>query len=251
MNRQNDDPLWSDEAPGYFRLEGTIKLRILYPQLLDLAGDVRGQRVLDFGCGEGDLAVQLAERGAQVLGTDPDRCSVACAHARHAARTNLRFQHLPASDYILLDQLEPFDLAILSVVLGNVPEPTGVALMNAIAHAVRPGGRLLLGDNHPCFRHYDFSTVAQTVDPQQYSQSGTPIQVAVRDGYAPERTATFTNYHRPLATLIGLVCQAGFLIRALHEIYDADDSALHPQIRQRVNPFVPVGLVIDAVKSSV
>lgn len=35
-----------------------------------LLGDVRGRRVLDFGCGSGENAVLLARRGAQVYGMD-------------------------------------------------------------------------------------------------------------------------------------------------------------------------------------
>ena len=40
------------------------------PALLDLAGDVRGQRVLDAGCGPGFYAEELVSRGAHVIAVD-------------------------------------------------------------------------------------------------------------------------------------------------------------------------------------
>jgi hypothetical protein len=39
--------------------------------MLELLGDVRGRRVLDVGCGDGVLAVTLAQRGAHVTGSRP------------------------------------------------------------------------------------------------------------------------------------------------------------------------------------
>ena len=41
------------------------------PVTLELIGDVRGQRVLDLGCGTGRYCVLLARRGASVVGIDP------------------------------------------------------------------------------------------------------------------------------------------------------------------------------------
>ena len=38
--------------------------------LLDLAGDVRGMRLLDVACGPGRVTRELARRGAQVTGLD-------------------------------------------------------------------------------------------------------------------------------------------------------------------------------------
>ncbi len=38
---------------------------------LDVIGDVRGQRVLDLGCGTGRYCVLLARRGAELVGVDP------------------------------------------------------------------------------------------------------------------------------------------------------------------------------------
>jgi 2-polyprenyl-3-methyl-5-hydroxy-6-metoxy-1,4-benzoquinol methylase len=42
----------------------------ILPSMLDLLGDLRNQRALDAGCGEGYLARVLAGRGARITGMD-------------------------------------------------------------------------------------------------------------------------------------------------------------------------------------
>jgi ubiquinone/menaquinone biosynthesis C-methylase UbiE len=75
---------------------------------------VRGERVLDLGCGDGRLALGVAPFAASVDGIDPDPEAIAAAkrNARKAGVRNVRFvdgaaQHLPHPD-------AAFDVVILS-----------------------------------------------------------------------------------------------------------------------------------------
>lgn len=52
------------------------------PAMIGLAGDVRGRRVLDAGCGSGPLSAALRERGAIVTGLDSSPAMVALARQR-------------------------------------------------------------------------------------------------------------------------------------------------------------------------
>lgn len=52
------------------------------PAMLALAGDVRGRRVLDAGCGSGPLAAALLTRGATVTGFDSSAAMVELARQR-------------------------------------------------------------------------------------------------------------------------------------------------------------------------
>jgi len=50
-----------------------------------LAGEVRGPRVLDAGCGQGDLAIELAHRGFEVTGFDISGVAIDQARAKAVA----------------------------------------------------------------------------------------------------------------------------------------------------------------------
>ena len=60
---------------------GTITGALQRRLILDLLGDVRGLRILDLGCGDGSLAVELHKRGAIVTGIDRSSAMVEAARA--------------------------------------------------------------------------------------------------------------------------------------------------------------------------
>lgn len=97
------------------------------------------ERVLDVGCGVGRFAVPLLDRGAEVIGVDPDLTSLRhCAwHAAgRAGRLDLHWSSahaLPAG---------PVDLAIAAEVLCYVPDAGGA--LAAMCAQVRPGGAVLI-----------------------------------------------------------------------------------------------------------
>src|SRR6218665_3936590 len=82
-------------------------------RLVDSLGIVRGQRVLDLGCGDGTTAIPEAKRGADVLRVDIAANLVAAGNRRAAkyGLANCRFQEGDASN---LKELEArsFDLVV-------------------------------------------------------------------------------------------------------------------------------------------
>src|SRR5581483_4652876 len=69
-----------------------------YDWILRFAGDLKGKRVLDLGCGDGALSFRLARAGAQVTGVDGDETGLAYARHGFAAR-GLPGTFMPASVY--------------------------------------------------------------------------------------------------------------------------------------------------------
>lgn len=110
-----------------------------------------GQAVLDVGCGPGfasmDFAQIVGPEGA-VIGVDESEPYVAFANdqARHRKLAQARFFVADAAELHTLDGLEDlrFDIAYVRWVLCFVPDPAGVVA--AIAHHLKPGGRLLVQD---------------------------------------------------------------------------------------------------------
>jgi 2-polyprenyl-3-methyl-5-hydroxy-6-metoxy-1,4-benzoquinol methylase len=104
------------------------------------AGVTTGLRVLDVGCGAGDvslLAARMVGATGQVVGIDrsPDAVATASRRARDHDAPNARFVAGEASD--LADEA-PFDAAVGRFVLMFCPDPVAVLLQ--VVARVRPGG---------------------------------------------------------------------------------------------------------------
>jgi SAM-dependent methyltransferase len=98
----------------------------------------RRERVLDLGCGKGELAADIAERaGATVVGVDR------YAEYLRFARERFRDPRLTfvEADIVEYDPPEPFDVVVLSNVLEHVAGR--VALLRRIVERARPS-RILI-----------------------------------------------------------------------------------------------------------
>lgn len=109
-----------------------------------------GDRVLDIGCGTGRHAVALAAEGLQVTGVDLSPAMLARARAR-AVVAGVGLELLEGDARELPDHLIGFDVALCLcegafclVADGVEPLAHDRAILAAVHHALRPGGRLVL-----------------------------------------------------------------------------------------------------------
>ena len=242
---------WSNASSHYFDLEGELKLTMLHPAITGLARATEGMRVVDFGCGEGGVAKSLAASGAEVLGVDKSLRTIELAKMRNATSRRLSFLHIVPHDYSSVLRDGPFDLAILSLVLVTQRyETDGQKIFEALGQSINQGGRLIVAESHPCFRHKIFSTFSTSMDvDRNYRGHALPFNVEIRDGYHPERKVRFTDFHLPLAAICKLMFDAGFHIQGLAEIYDEVEAMnLHPTTRSRVDDRVPAFILFEGIK---
>ena len=109
-------------------------------QLIQLVAPAPGERVLDLGCGTGQLAEHVAglvAPGGSVLGLDPLEHRVALAQRR--ARPGLRFEVGQAEDLSALPEAG-FEIVYLNAVFHWLADKPRV--LGQIHRVLRPGGRL-------------------------------------------------------------------------------------------------------------
>ncbi len=107
-----------------------------------------GGRILDIGCGEGNLTCALARLGAEVTGVDPNAGQI--ERARAAASE----QGLSVTFEVGIGEDLPFadascDVALLSNSLHHVPEDRMGATLEDAARVVKPGGLLYVMEPVP------------------------------------------------------------------------------------------------------
>jgi SAM-dependent methyltransferase len=114
---------------------------------LRLAGLRPGMRVLDVGCGPGDVsfvAARLVGPTGSVLGVDAAPEMIALARSR-AAEQGLSSVHFRQAAIDSLDLDEPVDAVVGRLILMHLPDPS--AALRQLSTWLRPDGVLAFGEN--------------------------------------------------------------------------------------------------------
>jgi trans-aconitate methyltransferase len=104
-------------------------------ELLDWLRAQPGERILDLGCGTGELAERIAATGAAVIGIDSDPAMI------EAARTRLPNVELRVADGHDFAVDEPVDAVFSNAALHWMP--AAVEVLGCVSDALRHGGRFV------------------------------------------------------------------------------------------------------------
>ena len=208
---------WQTSAAAYIAFQDANdrnRTMLLDPVMLDRCGDVRGQRMLDIGCGEGRFCRMLAERGASVTGIDPIAEMIVASGARGGSGDNYILagaETLPFAD-------ASFDLAVSYITLVDIFDYA--AAIREAARVLRPGGRFVVAN-------LNFVTASQG---WQRDDDGNRLYHRV-DRYADEWPQVYewsgmriVNWHRPLGNYMSAFLGANLILRDFLEPVPEDPS---------------------------
>lgn len=177
-----------------------------------LAGELAGSdRVLDIGCGEGQVARLASNLGARVVGLDASWNMVATARRRAGGPGFGR-----ATATALPVAPRTFDAAVLCLVLEHVDELEAVA--TEAARVLRPGGRLCCVLNHPLTQTPGSGPIDDhTVEPpERYWRVGAYLVEQAGDEHV-ERGVFVRFHHRPLSRYVNAFADVGLYVQRMVE----------------------------------
>lgn len=127
---------WWDRESEFRPLHEINPLRL---EWIDSGSPLKGQNVLDVGCGGGILSDAMARMGATVLGIDlsTKALKVAQLHALEASTPSVTYREV-AVEVLATEQPAQFDVVTCMEMLEHVPDPSSV--VRACAGLVKPGG---------------------------------------------------------------------------------------------------------------
>jgi SAM-dependent methyltransferase len=207
----HNEALWEQHAAWWQRTFSAGVDAEYDEQILPLVARHVGsaQRVLDIGCGEGQVARRLAESGADVVGLDPARSQVAEASTRGGGPSyaQARAEALPCRS-------DAFDAVVLCLALEHV-DAFDLAL-HEVARVLAPNGRFVLVLCHPLLQAPRSGWVDDGIAGEHYWRIGSYLAEQVEvDEVAPGVTLRFV--HRPLARYVHAMVEAGLVIDGMEE----------------------------------
>lgn len=132
--------------PAYDLMARLLGMKRVYDNLIGQAELADSGRVLEIGCGTGNLTIRVKRRYPQVdvIGSDPD--PLALTRARRKARRlgGIRFEHGYAQR--LPYATGEFDRVLSSMMLHHLDDDAKAAAAAEAFRVLRPGGRLHLVD---------------------------------------------------------------------------------------------------------
>jgi ubiquinone/menaquinone biosynthesis C-methylase UbiE len=132
--------------PFYDLLTRALGMGAVYDNLIARAELAEGLRVLEIGCGTGNVTVRAkrAHPGADLTGSDPDPLALARAQRKARGLSGIRFERAYAQELPHADG--EFDRVLSSMMLHHLDEDVKVGALAEVHRVLRPGGRLHIVD---------------------------------------------------------------------------------------------------------
>jgi len=213
-HRPRDHDLWEAHADWWIEgfTEGADPEYV--EQILPLAAaELDGfERVLDLGCGDGQISRLLASAGARaVVGVDPtwNQISVAAERRGGASYARSEAAELPFAS-------ASFDAVVACLVFEHIDDVD--AAIAEVARVLRPGGQFSFFLNHPLLQTPGSGWIDDhTVDPpEQYWRIG-PYLVE-QDSVEQVEHGVFIRFvHRPLSRYLNALAEHGLMLERMVE----------------------------------
>ena len=176
---------------------------------LACAAFAAGTRVLDVGCGEGQLARVMAEAQVDVVGLDPSAAQLATAAQRAGGPCFVRGE-LAALPF----PAECFDGVFGCLVFEHVLELSPA--IAEVARVLRPGGRCFFILNHPLLQAPDSGWIDDHILAEQYWRIGPYLPEDIRNEKLDDGVV-LPFVHRPISRYLQELFAHGFVVDGFAE----------------------------------
>ena len=209
----SDNGLWDEHAQwwidGFTNGADPEYVEQIIPLAVEeLAGR---HKILDLGCGDGQIARALAAQGSDVLGVDPTQLHIDIAIERGGGPRYLLggATDIPADD-------ETFDAVVACLVFEHIDQMDEA--MMEVARVLKPNGQFSFFLNHPLLQTPGSGWIDDHIidPPEQYWRIG-PYLVETESIEEVEKDVYIRFIHRPLSRYVNALLANGMNLERMVE----------------------------------
>ncbi|MFA7277232.1 MAG: class I SAM-dependent methyltransferase [Pseudobdellovibrionaceae bacterium] len=224
-----DDPEFVEAWNATYGLDmrhAPIRGQFVFPWIASHIGNPQGKRLIDIGCGNGNLIRHFhAAAFAELVGIDPGKAVI--ESAREGLNTpNVKFVHTKATEPLPVAHTGvDFDVATSVFVVEEIPHPHFQAYCSAIRDVLKDKGLALVFTNHPANALAEDLTAQIKGEPNR--------KFAGHEGYFDRAPNNYTleimngekgfakkaaYHHKPVADILNAFAMAGLSLRSMVEV---------------------------------
>jgi SAM-dependent methyltransferase len=209
----SDNGLWDENAQWWIDgftdgADPEYVEQIIPLAVEELAGR---HKILDLGCGDGQIARALAAQGSDVLGVDPTQLHIDVAIERGGGPRYLLggATKIPADD-------ETFDAVVACLVFEHIDQMDEA--MMEVARVLKPNGQFSFFLNHPLLQTPGSGWIDDHIidPPEQYWRIG-PYLVETESIEEVEKDVYIRFIHRPLSRYVNALLANGMSLERMVE----------------------------------
>jgi SAM-dependent methyltransferase len=209
----SDNGLWDEHAQWWIDgftdgADPEYVEQIIPLAVEELAGR---HKILDLGCGDGQIARALAAQGSDVLGVDPTQLHIDVAIERGGGPRYLLggATKIPADD-------ETFDAVVACLVFEHIDQMDEA--MVEVARVLKPNGQFSFFLNHPLLQTPGSGWIDDHIidPPEQYWRIG-PYLVETESIEEVEKDVYIRFIHRPLSRYVNALLANGMSLERMVE----------------------------------
>ncbi|MDP4928637.1 MAG: class I SAM-dependent methyltransferase [Ilumatobacteraceae bacterium] len=209
----SDNGLWDEHAQWWIDgftdgADPEYVEQIIPLAVEELAGR---HKVLDIGCGDGQIARALAAQGSEVLGVDPTQLHIDVAIERGGGPRYLLggATNIPTDD-------ETFDAVVACLVFEHIDQMDEA--MTEVARVLKPNGQFSFFLNHPLLQTPGSGWIDDHIidPPEQYWRIG-PYLVETESIEEVEKDVYIRFIHRPLSRYVNALLANGMMLERMVE----------------------------------
>mgnify|MGYP000932219541 CR=1 FL=1 len=257
LQQKDTKTSWGSVAQWYDKHleknDDTYHMKVVYPNLLRMMGDVKGKHVLDLACGQGQFSRILVDGGAFLVGVDIGKELIALAEKKNTeTKFKAHFFATPSHDmYMVKDGTQ--DVLVCVLALQNIEKLSET--FREVSRVLKNGAKAYLVLNHPSFRNpththwgYDEHEQKQYRRVEAY-MSESKIKIDMTPGAKSNKQFTY-SFHRPLQVYMKTFAKYGLAVTRLEEWVSHKESEKGPRqhAENTSRKEIPLFMAIELVK---